>query len=134
MAKPKTTEIETTQEAAPAVPTFTRKAVVTVPVLKIEEGVSYYVHIRDAIQTKIVSEMDPKTGLSSDKELNLLPVVDLTTGEIKQIVAGAALVGELKDYKGGNSAYMGLSFEIIKNPAKPGKRAKQWTIYEIEAK
>lgn len=134
MAKAKNTETvtDTAVSDAPAPVAFKRKGVVTVPVLKIEEGKSYFVHIRDAIKTKTVSEIDPKTGLSSDKEINIIPVVDLEDGEIKEIVGGAILVSELKDYKGGNSQYMGLSFEIMKNPAKPGKRAKQWTIYEIE--
>ena len=44
-----------------------------------------------------------------------------------QIVVGHSLIQALKDFKGGNEAYVGTCFEIEKRPAQPGKRNKEDT-------
>lgn len=124
-----------------ATPLYTRKAAVTVPTLKVLDDNTIYIHVRGPFEQKIgqdkVTVKDAITGQERieyvEKTLEILPITNLNTGEMMQLVGNAVLVKELMSYKGGNQAYVGLAFEITKRKAKEGKRAKLFEIYEIEA-
>lgn len=121
-------------------PKFKRVGAVTVPTLKVEEGDTVHFYVRGEFQEKATKNKetvrDPITGVETivykDVILDILPIVNLETSEIMQLVGGTVLVKELKNYNGGNKAYVGKSFEVLKKSAKPGSRAKLYEIYEIE--
>ena len=113
---------------------FKRMAPVTLPTLKQEDGKSIFVRFDSRMLTK------PKTkgGVPLNDEsgnpatITTATVVDISTGEMATIVIGAMLKSVLNDYKGGGEAYVGRCFEITKDKAKPGKRSKEYAVYEIE--
>lgn len=111
---------------------FRRLAPVKVPTLQLLDDDPVYVKITGPIKDTDKNELDEK-GNPTTKTIRLIPVVDLQTGELSEIVAGTALVQNLRDYKGGNFAYVGLCFEIIKHKRAEGKKWKAYSIFEIEA-
>jgi hypothetical protein len=118
--------------------TFVRLAPVTVPTLKLPDGESVFVRITQPMLDKVTQEevavvnIDGTKGTNvTEKTIRVLSVVDLTDNKPKQLVAGAILASNLRDYKGGNMAYLGKCFEIYKGSVKPGGRAKLYEVYEI---
>lgn len=137
----KVTSDEDTQVVIESVPSkFRRLGAVSVPTLKVEDGDKVHFYVRAPFAEKMVKNKetvkDPITGQETiqyrDAMLEILPIVNLETGQIMQMVGNAVLVKELKGYNGGNQNYVGKSFEITKKAAKPGSRAKLFEIYEIE--
>ena len=61
-------------------------------------------------------------------------VLDHATGETGEMVIGAALVSILKDYNGGNGAYVGCDFLVTKCKAPEGKRYKEYKVSRITVK
>ena len=118
--------------ATPAGQLFKRKAAVNLPVLKLEEGKPVFVHVTGPIIEKM-APVKGEDGVERMKTILLCPVVELETGEIMQIVTGVNLAQTLRDYKGGNQAYVGLSFEITKLKSAPGKKWKPYSVFEVEA-
>lgn len=110
---------------------FKRIASVTLPTLKVEEGKPVFVMITDAIVSKQTVGKDDE-GKPVLKMIDVMPIVNLETGELMTMVPGKALGQNLKDYKGGNGAYIGLCFELTKHPKPEGKRWKPWSIFEIQ--
>lgn len=134
------TEIKETvkQEALPIPQTpanakYKRTGAVSVPSLKVAENVPVFVHVNGAIFEK-QSPIKGDDGVMVMKTLEIMTVTNLETGEIMSMVCGKALSQNLKDYKGGNQAYVGLDFEITKHSAAAGKRWKPYSIFEIAAK
>lgn len=136
MAKSKANQPTVTAEAViPVTPEgspFKRKVAVMMPTLKIKEGETVYVQITQPIITKQTAVKDDD-GEMKLKDISVMNVCNLETGELMQMVPGKALEQNLKDYKGGNQAYVGLSFEITKHKAAEGKRWKPYTLFEIES-
>lgn len=128
----------TTQETAPAPrvvpganPNFKRVASVTLPTLKTEDDVPVFI----MITSPMVDKMTPKKGEDGEMrmgKITTMNVVNLETGECMCMVPGKALEQNLKDYKGGNQAYVGLCFEVCKHKQAAGKSWKAWSIHEIE--
>lgn len=107
---------------------------VTIPTFKVPENEPKYFRIDSPIDTKKKTKRG-QTELDEDgneRTIATVRVVDLETGELGQIVAGAVLVSSLSAYKGGD--YVGRSFRFVKRPAKEGSRAKLWEVREIVQK
>lgn len=129
MAKNKQTN---NPETAPSA--FKRLAPVTLPCLKHAEGTSIFVTFDSAILTtpKMKKGMQVMDEEGNPASISTARVVDMRTGELATLVIGAMLKSELERYKGGNNAYVGLSFEIEKTAAKAGTRAKTYRVFEVE--
>lgn len=119
-------------------PKFARVGNVALPTFKIEEGTPRYFRVLKPISVEMGKEtvnQPDHTGrmvaVDVPKEIHVMEVQDLANGKSGKIVVGAVLKSELEKYKGGNSQYVALCFEIIKSAAKPGSRAKLYEIYEI---
>lgn len=106
---------------------------VRTPTLKVVDGQSVVVKILQPIETKNTMSKDDK-GNPIAKEIDVLRVCHLRTGEVMELVAGVALKSALLEYKGGNNAYVGLCYRLKKLPPLAGKRHKQWEIQEIAVK
>lgn len=128
-----------TPAPAPAKPTFKRVAAVTLPTLKVENEQTVYIRVlhpilekRSEDQVEITNPDGTKGKATVEKIVNVATVQNLQDGEQYHMVLGAILATQLKDYKGGNSQYVGMCFEVTKLPPRPGKRAKDYSIHQIE--
>jgi hypothetical protein len=132
---------------------FKVKKHVTVQLLKVEDGKTYYVKFNGAIHKAVVNEAEQKKyenakakydGLSADEKAKVDPkdipvppnppqlaqVVNLETGEIVQIIVGSVLESELKrEYP--DDSYIGKGFQIQKAKIQ-GKRYAAYQIAELE--
>ncbi len=144
MAKAKPSKaLEAKQKAMPSKPSktisggkFTRIRMVSGSQLKTRDNEPVYVKITNAIdvQAKLNKDKTPKLNEEGDPAtINILKVVDLETGELATMVAGAALCDRLRTFDGGNEAYVGRCFEIVKKAAAPPARWKDYEIFEIDA-
>ena len=112
-------------------PAFKRVGAVTLPTLKTVDGVPAYIMVTGEIVEKMTQGKNDDGEIVA-KKIRIMPVVNLETGELMTIVPGKALEQNLKDYKGGNKAYIGLCFEVTKYAKAEGKTWKAWSIHEIE--
>jgi hypothetical protein len=134
-------------------PKFKIKKHVTVQLLKVEDGKEYFVKFNGAIHKAVVNEAEQKKyenakakydSLSDAEKLQveakdipvppnppqLAQVIDLTTGEVVQIIIGSVLESELKrEYP--NDTYVGKGFSIQKAKIQ-GKRYAAYQIAELE--
>jgi hypothetical protein len=104
---------------------------VRVPTIKIPENTPMALRILQAIQTK-QTKVKGEDGVERLKDIDTVRVMDHDTGELGEIVVGAALGNILRDYGGGNGAYVGLDFLIEKGATQEGKRYKAYTVSRIE--
>lgn len=137
MAKNKNTAPASTDAAAPASrvgenPAFKRIASVTLPTLKTQDGKPVYIKVLAAMVEKQTPKKN-EDGTTRMGVITTMNVVNLETGELCCLVPGKALEQNLRDYKGGNQAYVGLCFEVCKYAKAEGKSWKAWSIHEIEA-
>lgn len=109
--------------------------VVTVPQLKLRAGDVVYIQALKPIYK--AKEQKLAEGQKCDMEAPfLLDVVDLTTGQLNNIVVGVVLKDIfVEEYP--NDAYVGKGFKIIVGEQKAakaggGKRYNQYEVYEIE--
>lgn len=133
-AKKKTASTATEAAASQPAPKggkYTRKVAVTLPVLKMLEDQPHYVTATAAMYEG--KEQKPaKEGDKPMEPATILPVVDIDTGEVAQIIVGAVLEGILNDSYP-DAGYVGKSFEITKHAKKEGKRYHTYSVFEIEA-
>lgn len=119
---------------APTGGKFARTKAVTLPVFKMVEETPVYITVNAAMyegkEQKPVAGPDGKPGKAMEPA-TILPVTDLTTGEMSQIIAGAVLEGILNDSYPGE-AYVGKSFEIVKHAKREGKRYNTYSVFEID--
>jgi hypothetical protein len=132
---------------------FKVKRHVTVKLLKVEDGKEYFVKFNGAIHKAVVNEAEQKRfenakakydSLSAEEKAKVDPkdiptppnppqlaqVIDLTSGEVVQIIIGSVLESELKrEYP--NDAYVGKGFSIQKAKIQ-GKRYAAYQIAELE--
>lgn len=104
---------------------FKRKGFVSLPTIKLEEEVSYFLKFLTEFKLSEFSGND-KDG-NAQKPAMVAKVENLENGAPGQIVGGDILVKDLNAYEGG---YVGKSFEIIKHKVA-GKRYFQYEIYEV---
>jgi hypothetical protein len=139
MAKSKTesesvviTEGVSTIPKTPTGQLFKRRAAVNLPVLKLDVDKPVFVHVTGEIVCK-KTEQKADDGSVSLKDIFLVPVVNMETGELMQFVAGSNVLSTLREYKGGNNNYVGLAFEITKLPKAPGKKWHPYSVFEVES-
>lgn len=128
----KTDEEFFTAPAPGANPKFRRTAALSLPTIKLAEGVPAYIRVTGKI---IAKEKHGKNGRELDREgnpsfISVMNVQNLETQELGQLVVGAILVKLLNEHAGGNEKYVGKCFEIIKGKAPEGK-AKPYSVFEI---
>ena len=119
---------------APAAPTggrFTRTRSVTLPTLRIEEETPVYVKVTGPMTVSQVQQKPDGDGKVKEPA-TVMPVVNIDSGEVAQIIVGAALKGILNETYPKES-YVDLSFEICKHGKAPGKRYNTYSVFEIEA-
>lgn len=63
-----------------------------------------------------------------DKSMTVLPIIDLETGEARTLIVQTVLESALKRVPGG---YVGKAFHTICGPQMPGKRYKQFELFEL---
>lgn len=123
--------------AAPSVPAptggkYERTKVLTVPVLKVVEEQPIYIKATAPMFVgKQVANAKGDDG-QPQKPADILPVINVETGEAMQVIVGAALKGLLNDQYP-NDGYVGKAFEVIKHAKPPGKRYHNYSVYEIAA-
>ena len=128
-----TSKNRASETATPNPSTFVPKIikVVTVPLLKLRAGMTVHVKIEAPMEKGKVQKNEP------DKEpATLLRVTNLETGELCQIIVGAALHGIFDD-EYPEASYVGRGFQIVIGEQKDskaggGKRYNQYTVNEIE--
>lgn len=117
--------------AAPAGGKYTRVRSVTLPTLKLIEEQTVHVTITSAMQVSTVTQK-PKAGEQAKEPATVCNVTDLDTGDIAQMICGAALKGVLNESYP-KDEYVGKSFEITKHAKAAGKRYNTYSVFEIEA-
>ena len=110
---------------------FTVKEQVKVPTLKVKEDQQIVIRCLQPISVRS-AEVKGDDGVMRMKEIEILRVMDHEDGQTKDMVVGASLSKSLKDYKGGNCAYVGLDFALVKRKAAEGKRFKDWEVSQVE--
>ncbi len=113
---------------APFVPK--RKKLLTRAVLKFVMDEPRHVKFEDAIY--LGKEMKQKAGDDKKKEpAHLANVVDLTTGELAQIIVNAVPMSVLKESYP-NDGYVGKCFTIMRQKRQPGKQYDPFFVEEID--
>lgn len=119
--------------AATAPRKFKTKRIVTIPQLKWEEGVTYYLRFDSpAALGKSIEKVKNERG-EEKKPPMLCQVTNLETGELQEVIMGAVLLSTLNEAYP-NDAYVGLSFAITKEGLVKGKSNSyaRWHIEEVE--
>lgn len=109
---------------------YERKRAVTLPVFKVEEEKSLYLHVNAAMY--IGKEQKAQPGKKQMEPATIMPVTNIETGEQGQIIVNAALKSIL-DESYPNASYVDKKFEVIKHAKKDGKRYHTFSVFEIEA-
>lgn len=108
---------------------------VTVPTLKMELESPIYIkamgpHFKGKDQKPV---KDPDTGeMKTPKPVDILTVTDIESGELRQLVLGAALLSILDEGYPEN-AYVDKAFRVIKHDKSPGKRYFTYSVDEVDA-
>lgn len=110
---------------------FTRTRSVTLPTLRLAEEGTVYVKITGPMTQSTVQQKPDKDGKVKEPA-TVAPVVNVETGELTQIIVGAALKGILGETYP-KDGYVDRSFEITKHGKAPGKRYNTYSVFEIES-
>ncbi len=106
-------------------PKYTRRRSLSVPLMSLKH--SPHIHV------KVVGEMraEDMPGLTNavDKQVTVVPVIDLDTGEDKILLCLAMLVSALRHVP---DTYVGQCFEIQSNPPAPGKNYNTVDVWLID--
>lgn len=109
---------------------------VTLPLLKQSEGQVVSVKITSEIYIGREIKADAKGERANEKPADLVRVIELNTNRPMTYIVPAVLKSTLEDEypkgKDGIWGYIGHNFAIMKHPAAPGKRYKQFEVLEIE--
>lgn len=105
---------------------------VTLPLLKMkDDGTSYYVKITSEIYPgKDNKTGKPAEGDQTQKVPDLIQVIDLETGEEKELIVSAVLKAELEEQYP-ELAYKGKMFRLQKFAKADGKKYATFQIAEI---
>ena len=117
--------------AAPAGGKYTRTRSVTLPTLKLVEEQTAYVKIISPMVVSNVTQK-PKAGEAPKEPATVCQVANVETGELAQMICGAALKGVLNESYP-EDGYVGKSFEVTKHAKAPGKRYNTYSVFEIDA-
>lgn len=124
------------EENKTSVRTFKRKKAVTLSTLKFVVDKPLFVQIIGKLhEGKARVGRSGNVKLDSDgnprKPPTLIEVLDLTTGEMAQLIASTIIKTELGEAYP-NDSYVGLAFEITKQKRKEGREYDPYSIIEIE--
>lgn len=125
-----------TEENKTPARTFKRKKAVTLSTLKFVVDKPLFVQIIGKLhEGKARVGRSGNVKLDSDgnprKPPTLIEVLDLTTGEMAQLIASTIIKTELGEAYP-NDSYVGLAFEITKQKRKEGREYDPYSIIEIE--
>lgn len=113
---------------------YSRTKAVTLPVMRLVEETPAYFTVTGAMyegkEQKPVMDKDGKPGKAMEPA-TIMPVVNVETGELGQIIAGAVLEGILNDTYP-KDGYVGKSFEFVKHAKRDGKRYNTYSVFEID--
>lgn len=134
MAKAKRSATAGGSLAAPTGGRFARTKSVTLPVFKVEEEVPLYLTVNGAMF--VGKPIEAKTGDDGKKgkpmePATIMPVTNIDSGEMGQIIVNAALKSILEETYP-KDAYVGKSFEVVKHAKKAGKRYHTFSVFEID--
>lgn len=117
-----------TDSKAPALK-FKRAKLVTLPLLKPQLDVPFYVRIEAPV---FLGKEIKGDGVNAKMEpAHIANCTNLETGEMCQIIIPTVLLSILtEEYE--NESYVGKSFELVKLPKPSGKRYHGFTVAEIE--
>lgn len=112
--------------------------VLTLPLIKLRAGLTVYIKPTEPMFQAKPQKNAPKSedGDGIKKPPTLMHCVDLTTGELAQIIPGTILADIFNDdYP--NNTYVGRGFKIVVGEQKSvqgggGKRYNQYTVAEIK--
>lgn len=110
---------------------FKRTRALTLPTLKLVEEVAVNVTATGPMHVSTAQQRPGKDGKVMEPA-TVLPVVNLETGEVTQIILGSVLKDILTETYP-KDAYVGKSFEITKHAKATGKRYNTYSVFEIDA-
>ena len=123
---------------AKAKKSFERTRAVTVPLLKPELDVPFFVRIDSPMRMSKPIKQDGKQSMEPATVCN---VTNLETDEPQELIVPAVLKGIFEeqyvetDEETGevSNNYVGLAFEIVKRPKEKNKRYHKFEVYEVNA-
>lgn len=116
-----------TNDNASAARRFERKRAVLTPVYSWKNREIGFFKVTAPIY--VGKAIDGKTGEAQKKPADLMPIIDLETGEACEMIVPTVLASALIDKVG---EYVGKSFEAASSQ-REGKKYKDFALYEIEA-
>lgn len=132
MAKAKKTRSSAAPKVTPpAGGKYNRTRAVTLPTFKLAEETPVYVKVTGAMHQSNATQRPGKDGKAMEPA-TILPVVNVETGEVTQIICGSVLKGILTETYP-DDGYVGKSFEITKHAKAQGKRYNTYSVFEIDA-
>jgi|SRR5882672_2029137 len=114
---------------AASAPQFKRKKLLTRPILKFIKDIPVYIRCEGAIY--LGKEMKQQQGEKKKEPAHLADVIDLSTGEVAQIIVNAVPMSVLKENYPEDS-YVGKCFAITRQSRKEGKAYDPFNVEEIE--
>ena len=109
---------------------YQRTRSVTLPQLKLTDETPVYVRfMQPMFVSKVIQKAKP--GEAPKDPATVVMVTNIETGELMQLIVGAALKGILTEEYAGD-AYVDKNFEIVKHEKAPGRRYNTYSVYEIE--
>lgn len=113
------------------------KAAISVPSISLKdlpEGESFYFKALQSIEDKPDMDKQGKQKIDPDNGapqfLHILRVVDLTTGQLGEIVLGHIVNKDLRNIEANGDSYIDRCYMITKGEKKG--RTVMWTVFEIE--
>ncbi len=104
---------------------------VTMPSIKLELETEYFLKATGAYFEGRAQKQRGSDG-EAMKPATVLPVVNVETGEVGQLVLGSVLK-DLLDESYPNASYVDKAFRVVKHDKKAGKRYFTYSLDEIEA-
>lgn len=108
------------------------KSVLTLPLLKMKEGQPCYIRFTAPIFLgKAIAEELAKPEAERKPPPYMANVVDMTTGELVQIMLGKVLKGIIEE-NCENQTYVGRGFAIVQMETKRGRGGNNYHTYRVE--
>lgn len=129
--KPTPAQEPTVDQPTPAASPFKVIKQVSVNLLKIRAGMTVYVHVTGAMH--VAKRLKKESAEDAKKELpTLLPVINLETGEVQEIIVGSVLK-DLLDDEYPKNAYVGRGFQIAVKEQKDAKAGggRRYNTYDV---
>lgn len=109
---------------------FSKKKVVTVPVLKLMPGVAVYIKVEQVMEVSKQVKQKEVGGKIMDPA-TIMHCTNLENDEECIVIIGKALEGSLNDNYP-NDSYVGKSFEILNSGKLGDKKYNTYSVTEVE--